>query len=297
MKQFKLHNTDGKTFFDFRSNPESRCEGFTVSYLDDGTVVMSGDYGCLCWKRNYHHEKGDFQRDYGFPNDTTNIGYFEEKVQQFGIKQVVKEWDYEQAKAEIEVEILKRYNIDNNDYECFADWKYYSLKEIRNKCIDEGMDEEDITKERVKYLLKEMRFDTKDGMYDDLQQFDSEMGSDYSCECNYGEGYVHQFEFMFKCLQSVSQQILDVVNNPQEITSRTECVGGASDESTILSEKFNPTSVDAQSEQGSLHLEKRPSTKPAPVSDEGCGKRNTLRICGRGGFVCSSCQKQKGEVL
>ena len=51
MKEYKLHNTDGKTFFDFRSNPDSRCEGFTLTYCDDGTVVMSGDYGTLCWKR------------------------------------------------------------------------------------------------------------------------------------------------------------------------------------------------------------------------------------------------------
>jgi hypothetical protein len=45
--EYNLFNTDGKTFFDFRSDPESRCEGFTLSFLDDGTVVMSGDYGCL----------------------------------------------------------------------------------------------------------------------------------------------------------------------------------------------------------------------------------------------------------
>ena len=97
MKEYKLINTDRKTFFDFRSNPNSRCEGFTVSYLDDGTVVMSGDYGCLCWKRNYHHSTGEFVRDYGFPNKETGINYFVEKINQFGIPQKIKEWNKEEA--------------------------------------------------------------------------------------------------------------------------------------------------------------------------------------------------------
>lgn len=90
MKEYKLFNTDGKTFFDFRSDPTSRCEGFTVSYLDDGTVVMSGDYGTLCWKREYNGRK-----DYGFPNKETNIGYFAEKICQWGVKQEIKEFDKE----------------------------------------------------------------------------------------------------------------------------------------------------------------------------------------------------------
>lgn len=88
MTEYKLFNTDGKTFFDFRSNPDSRCEGFTVSYLDDGTVCMSGDYGCLCWKREYNGRK-----DYGFPSKETGINYFAEKVCQWGVPQKIEEYN------------------------------------------------------------------------------------------------------------------------------------------------------------------------------------------------------------
>lgn len=86
--EYKLFNTDGKTFFDFRSNPDSRCEGFTVSYLDDGTTVMSGDYGTLCWNR-YN------KNDYGFPSKETGISYFAEKVCNWGVKQVIEEYNKE----------------------------------------------------------------------------------------------------------------------------------------------------------------------------------------------------------
>lgn len=214
MTKFKLHNTDGKTFFDFRSNPESRCEGFTVSYLDDGTVVMSGDYGTLCWKRNYHHEKGEFRRDYGFPSQETGIRYFDEKVCQFGIKQEVEKWDEEKAKEEIENEILKDFKIKKNDYECFPDWKYYSFEQIKDKFYEERPDaeEDELDKEKVMYLLKEMRFEFQNEMHRDLMDFDSHMNTDYASENKYGEGYVHQFEFIFKCLQEVSEQIIEAVN-------------------------------------------------------------------------------------
>ncbi len=111
MKEYKLFNTDGKTFFDFRSNPESRCEGFTLTYCDDGTVVMSGDYGTLCWKRDYNGRK-----DYGFPNKDTNIGYFNEKVCQWGIKQVTEEFDKHTF-----IENVKDSYGDEDNFEEFLD--------------------------------------------------------------------------------------------------------------------------------------------------------------------------------
>lgn len=109
MKKYILHNTDGKTFFDFRSDPESRCEGFTISYLDDGTVCMSGDYGTLCWKREYNGRK-----DYGFPNEETGIGYFEEKVCQWGVKQEIREFN-----KEFFMKNLKEYYGDHSNWKEF----------------------------------------------------------------------------------------------------------------------------------------------------------------------------------
>src|SRR3990167_8728296 len=110
MTKYKLFNTDGKTFFDFRSNPQSRCEGFTLTYCDDGTVVMSGDYGTLCWKREYNGRK-----DYGFPNKETGISYFAEKVCQFGIPQKIREYHKET--------FLNNLEYNYKDYENWTEFK------------------------------------------------------------------------------------------------------------------------------------------------------------------------------
>jgi len=175
MKEFKLHNTDGKTFFDFRSDAESRCEGFTLTFCDDGTVVMSGDYGTLCWKRNYHHaEDKEFSRDYGFPND---IGYFAEKVCQFGVEQKIKEFNLEKAK------------------ELFKERYEEMLK-----------DEED--KKKYQEALQEM---------DWLEEYDEVKFRDIVSEvdCDSWEydwlTYTYHFNFMFEALKSVSKQILEAV--------------------------------------------------------------------------------------
>jgi hypothetical protein len=175
MTKYKLFNTDGKTFFDFRSSPDSRCEGFTLTFCDDGTVVMSGDYGTLCWKRNYHHaEDKDFKRDYGFPNDETGIGYFAEKVCQFGVEQKIKEFNLEKAK-----ELFKeRYK------EMINDEKYKeALEQI------DWLEEYDEVKFRD--IVSEVDCDSWE--YDWLT-------------------YTYHFNFMFGVLKGVSQQILDAVN-------------------------------------------------------------------------------------
>lgn len=166
MKEYKLFNTDGKTFFDFRSDPNSRCEGFTISYLDDGTVVMSGDYGTLCWKRNYHHSSGEFYRDYGFPNKESNIGYFEEKVCQFGVTQLIREFD-------------KSYFMErmNESYGKEKEWKDF----------EEEMDLIDKKNEWEAY-------EKATAYFQDAWEVQ-------------GKKYTEQFEFMFKVLQSVSDQI------------------------------------------------------------------------------------------
>lgn len=170
-KEYKLHNTDGKTFFDFRSNPESRCEGFTISYLDDGTVVMSGDYGTLCWKRNYHHATGDFDRDYGFPNKETNIDYFAEKICQFGIKQEIETWDKEEA-----------------------------IKTLKKDFKDD--------KERLDKILKELEYLDENDKPEFMKVLSDEEIDEY---WNIGEGYNYHFKFIFGVLKSISEQVLGAV--------------------------------------------------------------------------------------
>jgi hypothetical protein len=173
-KEYKLFNTDKKTFFDFRSNPESRCEGFTLTFCDDGTVVMSGDYGTLCWKRNYHHaEDKEFYRDYGFPSKETGIGYFAEKVCNFGVEQKIEEWSSEKAlnsvKEEFKDDERLKEIIDKIEY--LEDFEQYKFIEIMNEYDDEPY--------------------------------------------RTGIRYTEQFKFMFEVLQSVSEQILEVVREKQ----------------------------------------------------------------------------------
>ena len=173
MKEYKLHNTDGKTFFDFRSNPDSRCEGFTLTYCDDGTVVMSGDYGTLCWKREYNGRK-----DYGFPNKETGIGYFAEKVCQWGVPQKIEEWNKEKA-----IEDLKEQSESCE----FEDEKYKeALEEI--EWLEEYQDQKfwEIINEHL------------DG-YD-------------LWECKLGIRYTDQFKWNFERLKSISEQVLKAVN-------------------------------------------------------------------------------------
>lgn len=173
MKEFKLHRTDKKTFFEFRSNPESRCEGFTLTYCDDGTVVMSGDYGTLCWKRNYRYaEHDDFNSDYGFPNKDTGMGYFDEKVCQFGIKQEIEKFDVKEAIKLFE----ERYSDE--------DTKKY------NEVFDqlEGLEEYD-----------EIKFYELVGKLDcDLHEYN-------------WKTYTSQFKFIFEALKSVSDQVWNAV--------------------------------------------------------------------------------------
>jgi hypothetical protein len=171
--EYKLFNTDGKTFFDFRSRPDSRCEGFTITYCDDGTVVMSGDYGTLCWKRNYHHE-GDktFHYDYGFPNKETGINYFEEKVCQFGVQQKVREFNKEHF-----IKKLKEYYGDNPEWNQFEEEVEY-------------VDDNDEWK----------MHDIANTHFTDVWELE-------------GDRYTEQFIFMFRALQSVSEQIWEAVIN------------------------------------------------------------------------------------
>ena len=177
MKEYKLHKTDGKTYFHFRSDSNSMMESFTVNYLWDGTVVMSGDYGCLVWKRNYASDERGLDYDYAFPDKETNIDYFEEKVQQFGINQKVRKFDRERF-----IKYVK---------DCEKEDKK-GLERFEEAL--EGIDE-----------------------YDEWRHFEAAREAFRDFEFgNRCYAYVSQFEFMFKLLQSVSDQIWDVVK-PKEV--------------------------------------------------------------------------------
>ncbi len=213
MTEYKLFNTDGKTFFDFRSNPESRCEAFTLSFLDDGTVVMSGDYGTLCWKRNYHHEGDkDFNRDYGFPNKDTNIGYFAEKVCQFGIPQQIEEWDNDEAKKECEESLLKDYEISKEEADNWFSKGIDAFKTEEEIEDDEVDTTEQIRKDKIMKFLDGLDFEDEYDMHRQLQQLEDNLGD--CCdfwEVSFGKGYSHHFKFMFEILKSVSEQVLEAV--------------------------------------------------------------------------------------
>lgn len=184
MKEYKLFNTDGKTFFDFRSDPESRCEGFTITYCDDGTVVVSGDYGTLCWKRY----TGQNRKDYGFPGkyekDETNIRYFEEKVCQWGVEQKIKEWNKEKA-----IEDVKEY--------------YSEEKEVLNKILEDVEYLEDYEEQQFMKIVHE---------HDESGELP------YEC----GMRYTNQFKLMFERIKSVSNQIWDAVEKNNNEKNKKE---------------------------------------------------------------------------
>ncbi len=178
-QKYKLHSkAKDNTWFHFRENLNSLCESFTISYLSDGTCVMSGDYGTLTWQRNSFAEAQKGNYDYGFPGEDTGISYFAEKVCQYGIKQIIKGFDIEQAWKELE-----EYCIDN---EIFSKNKIQEFKNYSDWCSD--MSEEEF----IKFLR------------DDLDLSDS-------WELNLGVGYNSAFSYRFNMLKSVSQTILDEV--------------------------------------------------------------------------------------
>lgn len=184
--EYKLFNSDGKTFFDFRSRPESRCEGFTVSYLDDGTSVMSGDYGCLCWKRGS-------SKDYGFPDKHTNSGYFSEKVTIAEDRLRIKTWDPELAEKEIKKH-FKDVIAESDDKEENARIRQF----VRDLSLSSDW-----------YTDTEFCVIGENEMLEQLNEFNPQ--GDWTDGHIFGERYTDRFVFQFECLKSVSEQILQRV--------------------------------------------------------------------------------------
>lgn len=108
MTNFKLHSK-GENWFHFRKNLNSAMESFSITYSHDGTICMTGDYGCLSWQRDLFPK----QLDYGFPRKDTDIEYFAEKVITAEQGQKIKSWKYELAKEEIKKDI-ETYKIEDS---------------------------------------------------------------------------------------------------------------------------------------------------------------------------------------
>jgi hypothetical protein len=136
-----------------------------------------------------------------FPNKDTNIGYFAEKVCQYGVEQKIKGWEYDNAIEEIEEEIFKDFNISKEEFEKFDNYSYISLSDIENK------------KEKVMYFIKErFCFDNQGEMLEALAEFDNEFDTSYQDEgWRYGEDYTTHFKFVFDILKSVADPILNTI--------------------------------------------------------------------------------------
>jgi len=180
-EKYKLHSS-GSNWFHFRRNPDSMCESFTITYIHDGTVVMSGDYGTLAWRRYGFPKDDDY--DYGFPAMNTNIGYFAEKVVQWGVPQKIKDWKSDRAREEI-AEYFREHEEEYPD------------------------------KEKVREFLEDLHFSYDDGEYgmvemiDQLHDFDRD--NDWTDGHVFGEGYSEGFIFRYELLKLVSEQILEEV--------------------------------------------------------------------------------------
>lgn len=102
MEEYFLHSRINDSFhFRLKNKPNSLISSFTITYIWDGTCIMSGDRGSIMWQRSFHDGP-----EYGFPSEKTNLEYFKEKVNIADENQNIEEWDPDAA-VETLVEWLK----------------------------------------------------------------------------------------------------------------------------------------------------------------------------------------------
>ncbi len=105
-QKWHLHS-QGETWWHFRKM-DSLPFSFTVTLIQDGTVVLSGDIGTLAFRRTY----SPLSRDalIGFPSKDDHPGYFAQKVvatdNQNGW---VREWAHDHALEDLKADLLERY--------------------------------------------------------------------------------------------------------------------------------------------------------------------------------------------
>ncbi len=166
----------GADFFHFRRGVESIMGAFTISFLHDGTIVLSGDYGLLAWKRNYYPPHKDL-----FPFDDTNIGYFAEKVfNSFNIKSC----SMERALKEIEAFFRDEY-FDEQQYKENEE----KIKELLDEIEGCDYDDDTIMQHHFYNVLSESDFDT-----------------DWH-EDTWGMGYTNHFRFQYSFLKKAMKLI------------------------------------------------------------------------------------------
>jgi len=175
MKQgYTLHST-GENYVHFRKDPKSAMESFSVTYCHDGTVCMTGDMGCLAWRREYFPKI----MDYGFPYADTGIDYFAEKIVRAGESQRIRTWDREFAIIDIENAILEPRDEADRD----------TLVYVMG-CLS-GYESDDY------------------GQFQMLEEFENHVHSIETEEtCSFGMDYTTMFKMRFEMLKSVSPLIL-----------------------------------------------------------------------------------------
>jgi len=197
-EEYVLYGIFSAQSIHFRKKKDSVMESFSISYLADGTCILSGDFEVLVWKRDYWPKKKDF----GFPYKDTGIGYFAEKVVLAHGRQQIREWDAERAKKEIEEYFIENYKetMDSQDKIVEHVTQYYFPSNVVK-----------ISK-KAKEFLDELSFSYEQGpagqteMYQELNNFEESSWYEHS----FGEDYTDQFKFQFQLLQSVSEKILDL---------------------------------------------------------------------------------------
>jgi hypothetical protein len=190
--KYQLHSS-GENWFHFRKDLNSIMESFSVTYCHDGTVCMTGDYGCLSWRREWFSGR----IDYGFPGKLSGIGYFAGKVVRAEEDQKIKTWKRELAVKEIDEAIA------NKD----GEWSEASIKTFKN------------VSDRMNYF--------EDGEYGQIQMIEafSDAGGGIESETlvDLGVDYTDSFKFKYELLTSVSDLILQVVNHRQSTVCAHPC--------------------------------------------------------------------------
>jgi hypothetical protein len=178
--KYQLHSS-GENWFHFRKDLNSMMESFSVTYCHDGTVCMTGDYGCLSWRREWFSGR----IDYGFPGKLSGIGYFAGKVVRAEENQKIKTWKRELAVKEIDEAIA------NKD----GEWSDAHVQAFKN------------VSDRMNYF--------EDGEYGHIQMMeafnDDKSGIELEYFADLGVDYTDSFKFKYELLTSVSDMILQAV--------------------------------------------------------------------------------------
>lgn len=227
----------GEEFWHFKSEAGMMSGSFTVSIIHDGTIIFTGDYGVIAFRRDYFPKNREPLKY--FPNIGVSIDYFAEKVCGIDAHDGFKKYDSEIAPTQVR-EALKEWDmeevigglINESFFYTFGDmaeeklhirlnsWKEYDWnalnlgwepdlsEEQRNypPNWDEGYAEEQLEKELAKPehrdrliddIIDMFDFETYDSLLDSMNKWDSN-GEWY--EGDFGWRYTSRFLCQLKHL-------------------------------------------------------------------------------------------------